>query len=188
MKSSLARLSHYAQGRYLNPMFTLDELFVQANDFPEDVKNKMFGLALAGSAAREAFKITRKHLYKRNIRFIYPNLYGLNLVHPVTPLNARLHFRAMSLHDRYYMLNLSSGLVYVYYRETPIVFQKGVNYKLHKRWRLFAQRVDYRTTAYNGFGISHSTKKFFFYAIYSQNINQPEYSRAFLYINILFDR
>ncbi len=188
MKANLARLSHFAQGRYLNPLFTLDELFIQANEFPEEIKNKMFGLALAGGAAREAFNQTRKLLYKKNIRFIYPNLYGLNITHPVRPLQARLHFRAMSLHDRYYMLNLMNGSTYIYYRETPIVFQKGVNVKLYKRWRLFAQRAEYRTTAYNGFGLVHSTKKVFFYALFSQNVNHPEYSRAYLYVNILFDR
>lgn len=188
MKANLARLSHYAQGQYLNPIYTLDELFIQANQFPEDVKNKMFGLALAGGAAREVFKHTRKQLAQRNIRFIYPNLYGLNVTQPVRPLDARFYVRFMSLEDRYYMLNLQEGRAYVYYRETPILYQRGINYQLYKRWRLFVQRAEYRTTAYNGFGISHSTKRVFLYAMYSQNTTQPEFSRAYLYINIHFDQ
>ncbi len=188
MKANLGRLSHYAQGSYLNPIYTLDELFIQANMFPESIKNKMFGLALLGGTAQEVFRHTRKFLFQQNIRFVYPNLYGLNLTHPVQPLNMRLHFRAMSLYDRYYMLNIKEGLLYLYYRETPIVYQRGINYKIYKRWRLFAQRAEYRTTAYNGFGLSHSTKKVFFYAVYSQNVDQPQYSRAYLYVNIHFDR
>jgi hypothetical protein len=187
VKSNLARLSYYAEGSYLNPLFALEDIFIQANEFPEEIKNKMFGLAIAGGVAREAFKHTRKQLYNRNIRFIYPNLSGLNVTSSLPMMNARMHVRAMSLTDRYYRLILNRGKFYIFYRERPRVTQRGLNYRLFKRVRLFAQRTEYKHTVYNGFGLSHSTKKFYLYAMFTQNPDRPINNRVYLYLNIHFD-
>ena len=186
VKSNLARLSYYAEGRYLNPLFALEDIFIQANEFPEEIKYKMFGLAIAGGAAREVFKHTRKQLYKRKIRFIYPNLSGLHVTSPLPMTNARMHFRAMSLTDRYYRLNFY-GKLNIFYRERPRVTQRGLNYRLFKRVRLFAQRTQYKHTVYNGFGVSHSSKNFYLYAMFTQNPDRPINNRVYLYLNIHFD-
>ena len=187
VKSNLARLSYYANGRYMNSLGRLEDIFIQANQFPEDVKNRMFGLAIAGGVVQELFRQTRKQLSKRNIRFIYPNLYGVNVSYPLRPLNAQFYFRTMTLSDRYYMLYLQGGQYSIFYREQPPYIQRGIYVRLHKGLRLFYMRTQSQYSRYNGIGISNYAKKLFLYATFSQNPDFPQYNQLYLFVNILFD-
>jgi hypothetical protein len=187
VKASMARLSYYAQGHYTNSLYRLEDIFIQANGFPEEVKNRMFGLALAGGLAREIFKQTRKELSKRNIRYVYPNLYGINIYYPIASLNARFYFRTMTLSDRYYMLYLKNGQYSLFYRKTPRYSQKGLYYRLYKKLRFFVTYTQYQHTVYNGLGLVHYSKKLFLYAMLSQNPDFPQYTRMYLYVNMQFD-
>ncbi|MBN1466220.1 hypothetical protein JXA02_10685 [candidate division KSB1 bacterium] len=187
VKSNMARLSYYAQGRYINSIGALEDVFIQANQFPEDVKNRMFGLAIAGGVAQELFRQTRKQLSKKNIRFIYPNLYGVNISYPLRPLKAQFYFRTMTLTDRYYMLYLRGGRYSLFYREQPPYIQRGIYVRLHKGLRLFYTRTQSQYHSYNGLGISNYSKKLFLYAMFSQNPAFPQYNQLYLFVNILFD-
>ncbi|MBN1478676.1 hypothetical protein EH223_17090 [candidate division KSB1 bacterium] len=184
VKSNMARLSYYAQGQYMNSLQTLEEIFIQANQFPEEVKNKMFGLAIAGGVAQEVFKQTRKELYKRKIRFIYPSLYGVNITYPIRSLNAQFYFRAMSSADRLYMLHLNSGQYSFLYRDTPDVIQRGIYYKIYNNIRVFGMHTQYQYSAYHGLGVSQHTKRLFFYLLYSQSPDIAQSNRIYLYLNI----
>ena len=188
VKSSLARLSYYAQGRYISRYYALENMFIEANRLPEDVKNKMFGLALAGGLAQEVFKETRKELKKRKIGFIYPTLYGLNVSYPVRSLDARLYFRTMSPADRYYGLSLYRGKVHLTYRQTDRYEQKAFYLRICKNVRLFGLNTQYARARNFGIGISNYSKKLFLYGIYLINPEAPQYNRATVYLNINFDR
>lgn len=187
VKSNMARLSYYAQGRHLNSLQTLEDIFIHTNQFPEEVKNRMFGLAIAGGVAREVFKQTRKLLYRNNIHFIYPNLYGLNLAYPIRPLKAQLYFRAMSLTDRLYMLHLKSGQYSLFYRDTPDVIQRGIYYKIFDNCHVFGTHTHYPYSAYHGLGLSHHTKKLFFYLLFSKSPDIAQSRQIYIYMNVLFD-
>lgn len=184
VKSNLARLSYYAQGRYLSSYSALDEMFLQANLFPESIKNRMFAYAVAGGVAREVFRQTRKQLAKRKLGFIYPNLYGVNLIYPLRSIKGHLHFRTMTLDDRYYGLSLARSKVYLMYRETAVFNQQACYLKVYQNIRLFALRSNYAKSSYNGIGLSHFSKKLFIYFIFLQNPQQSRYNRATLFVNL----
>ncbi len=184
VKSSLTRLSYYAQGRYLNSYRALDDMFLQINALPEEVKNKMFAYTLAGGLARQVFRQTRKQLCKRKLGFVYPSLYGLNFVAPLRPLKASLHFRTLTFKDRYYALSLRRGQLYLLYRQTPRYTQQACYVKVYKRLRLFGLRSNYQYTFYNGIGVSNYSKKLFLYFIFLQNPGRPKYNRITLFVNM----
>ena len=170
----------------MNRYDALDEMFIQANQFPEDIKNKMFAFALAGGVAREIFKRTRKELVKRKLRYIYPSLYGMNFSYPIRSLKANFHFRTISLADQYYGLSLNRGKVHLTFRQAQGVQQKAAYFKVYKNVRLFGLRSDYAYTSYNGFGLSNYSKKIFIYFVFLQNPQQPAYNRATIIMNINF--
>jgi len=184
VKSNLARLSYYARGRYISSYAALDEMFLQVNQFPESIKNKMFAYAIAGGVARQVFRQTRKQLTKRKLGFIYPNLYGVNLVYPLRSINARLHFRTMTLEDRYYGLSLAGSTVYFTYRETATYTQQACYLKIYQNLRLFALRSNYARTSYNGIGLSNYSKNIFIYFIFLQNPRRSRSNRATLFLNL----
>lgn len=184
VKANLARLSYYAQGRYLSSYAALDEMFLQANQFPERTKNRMFAYAVAGGVARNVFNQTRKQLTKRNFGFIYPSLYGVNLVYPIRSIKGRLHFRTMTLDDRYYGLSLARGRIYFNYRETAVFTQQACYVKIYQNVRLFGLRSNYTNSAYNGVGLSNYSKKLFIYFIFLQNPKKANFNRATLFVNL----
>ena len=184
VKANLARLSYYAQGRYLSSYAALDEMFLQANQFSESTKNRMFAFAVAGGVARTVFGQTRKLLCKRNLGFIYPSLYGVNLVYPIRSIKARLHFRTMTLDDRYYGLSLARGKIYFNYRETVSFTQQACYVKVYQNVRLFGLRSNYASSSYNGIGLSNYSKKIFIYFIFLQNPKRSKFNRATLFVNL----
>ena len=184
VKSNLARLSYYAQGRYMNSYDALGEMFLQANQFPEETKNRMFVYALAGGVAREIFRETRKQLVKRKLGFVYPNLYGMNVTWPLPLFKAQAHFRTTTFKNQFYGLSMAHGRLYFIYRQTDVFQQKAAYLRLYRNVRLFGLRSDYQKTSYNGIGLSNYSRKLFLYFIFLQNPEQPQYNRATLFINV----
>lgn len=189
VKRNLARLSFYAQGQYLNSYYALEELFFQANQFPEDVKNRMFALTLAGGVVREAFRVSRKYLHKYKLGFIYPNLNGLNVSYPLRQygLDASIFFRARSFVDRYYGLRLFQNRVFLTYRESDRYTQNACYIRVGKSMRVFTTYTQYDRVSYSGFGVSYHTPKVLLYSTFLKHSHSSRYNRFTLFMNINFD-
>ncbi len=187
VKRNLARLSYYAQGRYMNSYYALEELFFQANMFPEEVKNRMFALTLAGGMAREVFRVSRRYLGKYKLGFIYPNLNGLNVSYPIRGLHASLYFRAQSLVDRYYGLRLLKNRVFLTFRESDRYTQNACYLRVAKPLQVFATYTQYERTSYTGLGFSYRTSDILVYSTFLKHSESPTYNRFSIFMNINFD-
>mgnify|MGYP006296977581 CR=1 FL=1 len=189
VKRNLARLSYYAQGRYLNSYYALEELFFQANMFPEDVKNRMFALTLGGGVAREVFRVSRHYLGKYKLGFIYPNLNGLNISYPLRQfgLNASFYFRTQSLTDRYYGLRMLKNRVFLAFRESDRYTQNALYVRVAKPLQLFTTYTQYDRTSYTGLGFSYRTPNVLVYSTFLRHSHTPKYNRFTIFMNINFD-